>query len=300
MALIDRYLIRQYLRIFLMTFISLLGIYVIADFVTNYSDFSRLDSESGMGASLTTYYGARVPLFFEMCGRIVAVLAVVFVVSMLQERNEMTALMAAGMSRWRIVKPLVFVVALTACLGVVNRELILPSFRDALSQDIRDVVNDKPLGLVARFDDETDILFDGEALILPESKIDQPRLTLPAYWNAVGQKLRGETAVRQAATDQTPAGYLISGVNKDGIDAVNAFEYAGQKLILTRAEFSWLEPRQVFVVSALELEDLARVVVRGNTAPRANCCEASDRASWNMRPIRRLPCTPDSCSRCWI
>jgi lipopolysaccharide export system permease protein len=256
MALIDRYLIRQYLRVFLMTFISLLGIYVVADFVTNYSDFARLESDGGMGRAMATYYGARVPLFFEMCGRIVAVLAAVFVVSMLQGHNELTALMAAGVSRWRVVQPLVLVAAVTACLGVANRELVLPAVRDELSQDIKDVVHHRPLALIGRFDDETDILFDGESLVLSESLIRQPRLTLPAYWDGIGQKLRGTSAVRRAAKDGMPAGYLIQGISAAKIDDATSFQYAGRELVWTRANHAWLQPQEVFVISSLELEDL--------------------------------------------
>ena len=96
MAIVDRYLVTQYFRVFLMTFISLLGIYVMADYVTNYSAFARMEADGGMAAALANYYGARVPLFFEISGRIVAVLAAVFVIAALQERNELTAWVGRG------------------------------------------------------------------------------------------------------------------------------------------------------------------------------------------------------------
>lgn len=255
MAVIDRYLVRQYTRVFLMTFISLLGIYVIADFVTNYSDFALLESDRGMATALAEYYGARVPLFFDMCGRIVAVLAAVFVVAALQERNELTALMAAGLSRWRVVQPLVLAVAITAALGVLNRELILPTYRGALSQDVKDVVHDRPLEMVARFDDENDVMFSGESLLLAESRIDQPRLRLPIYWPGVGQWLRADSAIRRAADGEIPPGYLLVDMATKLPPQQIGFRYRGQQVVLTPAEHNWLEPNQCFVASSLTLED---------------------------------------------
>ena len=209
MTVIDRYLVRQYTRVFLMTFISLLGIYVMADFVTNYSAFAQMETDRGMAAALAEYYGARVPLFFEIAGRIVAVLAAVFVVAALQERNELTALMAAGLSRWRVVQPLVLAVAITAVLGMLNRELVLPAYRTALSQDIKDVVHDRPLQMVARFDDDNDIMFSGQSIYLKDPHIEQPRLRLPVYWTGVGQWLRAARADYRAADGQLPAGFLL-------------------------------------------------------------------------------------------
>lgn len=255
MAVVDRYLVRQYTRVFLMTFISLLGIYVIADFVTNYSDFARMESDQGMGLALAEYYGARVPLFFEMCGRIVAVLACVFVVAALQERNELTALMAAGLSRWRVVQPLVLAVTVTAGLGVLNRELVLPAYRGALSQDVKDVVRDRPLQMVARFDDQNDVMFSGQALYLAESRIEQPRLRLPVYWQGVGQWLRAETAIRRPAEREIPAGYLLIDVTTKLPSQQNDLRYHQQDVVLTPADHAWLEPNQCFVVSSLTLED---------------------------------------------
>ncbi len=256
MALIDRYLVGQFIRVFLMTFVSLLGIYVIADFVTNYSDFANYQTDTGLGPSLARYYGARVPLFFELCGRIVVVLAAVFVLSMLQESNELTSLMAAGISRWRVVQPLVFIAVVTTCVGVANRELILPEFRDSLSQDIRDVVQNRSVAVVPRYDDDTEIFFDGAELILADSVIVSPRFTLSEYWSEIGQKLRGAKAVRQAATADLPAGYLVSGVASKNINSARSFTVANRELIMTPASHPWLGQDQVFVVSSLELEDL--------------------------------------------
>lgn len=39
MRIIERYVAREFFRVFAMTFVCLLGVFVVADFVTNYSGF---------------------------------------------------------------------------------------------------------------------------------------------------------------------------------------------------------------------------------------------------------------------
>ena len=96
MRTVDRYLLSQFLRVFFIAFASFMGMYVVADFTGNLSEFIDCGRESGSyWKSITSYYAARVPWFFDICGRIVALLAAVLTLGWLQRHNEMTALMAA-------------------------------------------------------------------------------------------------------------------------------------------------------------------------------------------------------------
>ena len=97
MRLIDRYVFSLFLKVFLVCFLSLTGIYIVGDFVGNLNEFiEAADQQGSLVSLLTTYYGARVPWFFDLVGRVVALIAAVFAVTWLQRHNEMTALMAAG------------------------------------------------------------------------------------------------------------------------------------------------------------------------------------------------------------
>ena len=258
MRLFERYLVRQFLRVFVMTFISLMGVYIVADFVTNLGRFLTLkDSTDAFGSQLAFYYFARVPWFFEIGGRIVILLAAVFVISTLQKHNEMTALMAAGVSRWQIVRPLIISGALLSLLGVVNRELGLPHFREPLCRTIKDMLQGSSRSVNPRFDNETDVRFEGRSVFLAENRIDQPHLRLPVSWGRVGRSLRANEAIYQPAHEHWPPGYLLRGVDKaEVISETPSLHFQDRPVILSPHDHHELKDDQVYVVSNMAIDFL--------------------------------------------
>ena len=49
--------------------------------------------------------------------------------SWLERHNELTALLAAGITRWRIAKPTIFFTIFVSIIAIGNREFVLPSIR---------------------------------------------------------------------------------------------------------------------------------------------------------------------------
>ena len=65
---------------------------------------------SGKGACCaccSSYYGARVLSFFDRISGLLALIAAIFTITWFQRTNELTAVMAAGISKARIIRPLV-------------------------------------------------------------------------------------------------------------------------------------------------------------------------------------------------
>jgi lipopolysaccharide export system permease protein len=251
MYTIDRYLIRQFLRTFLMTFVCLFGIFVIAEFVTNLAEFMRYrQTTDNYRRAVCAYYASRVPLFFELAGGVVGLLSAVFVVSTMQRYQELTALQAAGISRWRIIKPLVACMVGIAGLGVINREVGLPRVRDHLLSNIRQLASHRRHAMSARYDHSTDILFDGTGVHAEQGTIVEPKLRLPFDWPAVGNMVTADRAVYRTATADLPAGYLLEGVQPPLTHAASVV-VGDQPIVLAPADTPWLESGQCFVVSAL-------------------------------------------------
>ncbi len=251
MQIIDRYMIRQFVRIFLMTFACLFGIYVIAEFVTNLAEFMRYrGATDNYQLAVCAYYAARVPLFFELAGSIVGLLSAVFVVSTMQRHQELTALQAAGISRWRAVKSLVFCMAVIAVLGAINREAGLPQVRDQLLSNIRDLTSQRRHTLSARYDHSTDILFDGEGVHVEQAKIVEPKLRLPFSWPGVGSVVSAREAIYRPATTDLPSGYLLHDV-QEPLAAASSVMVGDQPIVLAPLDTPWLEAQQCFVISAL-------------------------------------------------
>jgi lipopolysaccharide export system permease protein len=260
MYTIQRYVLRQYIRIFVITFSSLMGVYVVADLMGNLSEFLEHSRETGSyWQSISSYYAARLPWFYDICSRIVGLLAAVLTIGWLQRHNEMTALMAAGISRWRIAFPLVVATIVISLLGAVNREISLPRVRDELCHSFQDLTSRKGKEMTPQYDHETNILLDGESVIPKLDRIVNPRFQLPAMWTGVGRQLIAESAKYAAATPDRPAGYLLSNMQTEvDYTTLPSFKIGLQAVVLTPRDFPWLQPGQVFVVSNLTVEQIQR------------------------------------------
>ena len=261
MNILDRYLLRQFFRVFLMVFISLLGIFVVADFVGNLSEFvDGGDDSSSLGSTLANYYGARVPWFFDVASRNVAVLAAVMTVAWLQKDNELTALMAAGVSRWRVARPLILATAVIAVLAVANREVGVPNFRDQLCRSARDLMRNRPEKVTPRYDNETDILIDGQAVYQLDNRIEEPNFRLPVEWPGIGRTLGGESATFVEATERLPSGYRIRPRDLPRpANQIPSLTVDEQPLVLTPQQYPQdLEADQILVVSQLGVQQLTR------------------------------------------
>ena len=66
MRIIDRYLVASYVRVFLICFVSLTGLYIVIDVFANLEEFLGYGKQQGgLLAVLVDYYGARVFSFFD-------------------------------------------------------------------------------------------------------------------------------------------------------------------------------------------------------------------------------------------
>jgi lipopolysaccharide export system permease protein len=127
LGLLDRYLIRGYVKAYLVCLVSLLGLFIVLDLFTNLDDFAaqRQGFESMM-KHIGLYYAHTTPRIFDRLCEAIVLLAAMFTVAMTQRNNELLPLLSAGVSTRRVVTP----VLLSACammgLTVANQELVLP------------------------------------------------------------------------------------------------------------------------------------------------------------------------------
>src|SRR4051812_29038943 len=104
---IDRLMIQGYFKSYAVCLISLLSLYVVVDLFTNLDDFIHHNS-SGLRPvveRIVSFYGYRVPQFFDRLCEAIVLLAAMFTVAMMQRNNEQIPLLSAGVSTQRIVAP---------------------------------------------------------------------------------------------------------------------------------------------------------------------------------------------------
>jgi lipopolysaccharide export system permease protein len=256
--LIDRYLTRAQLHAFVVVFVSLAGLYFVFDAFTNMEEFlSHAAETSGLAKVLASYYGCRLIWFFDATSPVISLASAMFALSWLERHNELTALLAAGTTRWRIARPVLVFSAAVALLAATNREFVLPRIRQAFARNAQDLKGEFVAPFEPRYDNRTDILFRGRGAQATKARIDQPSLLMPPQLSSYGPQITAAEALYKPAVGDRPAGYLLRGIREPAdIDGLPALECGGAPVVLSRAVVSWLEPRECFVISEVTFEQL--------------------------------------------
>lgn len=256
--LIDRYIARSQLHAFMIVFISLAGLTFVVDAFTNMEEFVTHAAEAGgLWKVLGKYYGYRLISFFDATSAIISLASAMFALSWLERHNELTALLAAGVTRWRIARGSIAFAAIVAIFAGANRELVLPRIREAFSRNAQDLKGNKDQPFEARYDHETEILFRGRSVQAAARRIESPSLLLPQPLAEHGTQIDAAEAHWLPADARHPAGYLFGAVREPaGIDRLAPIEAGGRTIIQTRAGADWLEPGQCFVASDVSFEQL--------------------------------------------
>ena len=263
MAIIDRYLLRNFLGVFAVFFISFFGLFVVGDTVNNFSEILRYsESNGGLLRAISKYYGLRSLVFFDWMNPLLILVATMFTIATFRRHNEMTALMAAGIRNARMIRPLLLMSCLLVVLAVVNREWVLPAFRQDLSNNLQDMQSNKTDTIVPVYDNQTDILLSGKGVAVLDQRIVEPNFFLPRTLDVYGVSLLGREAVFQPSTAEHPQGYLVSGIRQPvELASESSLRIDGIPILYTPGDTEWLNQDQCFVVSSVEPKLL---VVGGN------------------------------------
>jgi lipopolysaccharide export system permease protein len=256
--LIDRYITRAMIHAFVVVFVSLAGLYFVFDAFTNMEEFiSHAAEAGGLARVLGAYYGCRLIWFFDATSPVIALASAMFAISWLERHNELTALLAAGVSRWRIARPILVVAAVVALAAAVSREVVLPRIRQAFARNAQNLRGEVPQPFDARYDHRTDILFRGRSALAASSRIDSPSLLMPPQLSDLGPQIDAAEAFWRAADTRHPAGYLLVGVREPpDIDRCVSLVRGGRTIVETPSGSAWLEPGQCFVASDVTFEQL--------------------------------------------
>ena len=259
MWIIDRYLLRQFLKTFVICYVSLMGLYVVFDAFTNLEEFMRCGkSTSGTLPLLCSFYAYQSVVFFDRTAGLLTLIAAMFTVSWIQRHTEMTALQSAGISRIRVVAPLIVTAIFISMFAAVNRELIIPRCRDELTRRPQDLVGDVAQTLQPRYDNRTDVLIRGVSTFSDRKRIERPDFLMPPALRRYGKQLEAENAYYMPPEGDRPGGYLLSGmVQPKGLDKLPSLCLGDEPVVITpRDAPGWLKADECFVASDLTFEQL--------------------------------------------
>jgi lipopolysaccharide export system permease protein len=111
----DRYLLRQFLRIFLYSVVAFVVIYITVNIFEEIDNF--IDHEASVRV-IARYYFYSLPFVLTYVVPVSLLLGTVFAMGVMARRNELTALLASGVSVRRVAAP-IFMVAVLISIGFV-------------------------------------------------------------------------------------------------------------------------------------------------------------------------------------
>jgi lipopolysaccharide export system permease protein len=163
MRILDRQRYWAFLKAYAICFTSLVGLYVVIDAFSNFDEFTkRATGASELFEVMGRYYLIHMSEFYDrLCG-VISMMAAIFTVTWLQRNNELLAMLAAGVSTQRVIRPVIISALIVSCLAVANQELIIPKYAEDL-QKSHDDDGSRKVFVSGRYDDNWVYLHGSEA-----------------------------------------------------------------------------------------------------------------------------------------
>ena len=260
MSIFDRYVLWMFTTVLAISFFSLTGLYIVIDVFGNLQEFiSYAGQQQSLLGLLAEYYGPRVLAFVDRTSSLLALLAALFTITRIQRSNELTALMAAGISKARVIRGLIVATVTVAVLAAVNREFAVPKVRDQLRRNAQNWLGENAERMTAQRDYQTQILLGGKETIAAEKKIIQPIFRLLNSPTRFGRQLVAATAKYQPPSENHPGGYLLDEVSQpDNLNTIPSYPQPTQTepIIFTPPDNAWLNEDQCFVASDITFAQL--------------------------------------------
>ncbi len=135
MRILDRERFWAFAKAYLICFIALVGLYVVIHAFENIDEFAKISNGTlDLFANMGYYYLIKMSLFYDrLCG-VITMMAAIFTVTWMQKNNELLAMLAAGVSTPRVIRPVLISAVIVSLLAVLNQELIMPRIADDLQK----------------------------------------------------------------------------------------------------------------------------------------------------------------------
>ena len=129
---LDRYVVAHFIGSYGTALFLVVGLYLVLDMANNAGQYLRSGDEgtAASGGNLLHYYLMQIPFLFLQVAPFVTLLAGLFTVNRLLKKNEVTAVLASGVSARRMLMP-IFVIGCMLSLGMfMLRETLVETLAD--------------------------------------------------------------------------------------------------------------------------------------------------------------------------
>ncbi|MEM9415488.1 MAG: LptF/LptG family permease [Planctomycetota bacterium] len=186
MKLLDRYIIKQFVLNFIILSVVMMGLYVLVDLIVDLDEFldagRELADERG-GVFLATmwvlgdYYGPFLLLVYVAMSGLIVVAAMGFTVSQMQRNRELIALLAGGVSLYRVAAPILVAGFAFNLLAMPVQEILIPPLAEKIvrpkSQAGSLTIKDKPVHYLK---DESGALISASSFSAERGEMEDVRI----------------------------------------------------------------------------------------------------------------------------
>jgi len=131
MKILDRYVVKSIVAIFLTTILVFSLLYVLIDSASNLDEF--IDRKIPLDI-LIQYYLTYLPVVLSQTAPIACLISVLFAYSNLSSHNEVIALRSSGLNFWQITKPALWLALVVSALIFLMNEKLIPHAEDTARQ----------------------------------------------------------------------------------------------------------------------------------------------------------------------
>src|SRR4051812_14572159 len=138
MRILDRYIVKSFLVNYLLALGVMVGMYTLLDLIVNFDNFAKgaaVATAPGAGApsagameilgDIVDYYSYQMLVIFQQVSGAIPLLAAGFTMVRMTRHHELTAMLASGVSLYRVAAPIILVSIGISALHVVNQEFVI-------------------------------------------------------------------------------------------------------------------------------------------------------------------------------
>ena len=259
--LLDRYVAKEFLFGYIVALAVVLSLRTMLDLVMEFDEFT--EEKGGLLtvlAGIFDYYGPKLFEYFRDFSGMIILLAAVFSLVRMTRNNELTAVLASGISLKRLIMPIVLLGFALNFLAVLNQELILPRLANKLVRGRDESIRLKKMSVP--------FMLDRDESLLSAHQYDHQTKTLYDMLVILrrDQQMIGRITATQAVWDDSAQAWLLQDGQyfTDATDLEQQPEFVRQPIDQYQSAFSadvlwlFLNGHSKSLMSTPQLTDLLR------------------------------------------
>ena len=160
MKTLDRYIAKNFLIGYAISFCVLLGLRIIIDLFVNLDEFTEHTDLGTLAVvkNIFIFYGLNSIVYFRDFAGMIMVVAAAFSVGKMIRSNELVAVMASGVSLKRVIVPIIFLALLLTGVLVIDQEFLIPPLSNKLVRSQDDIPGQEMYAVWFMSDDKDSLI----------------------------------------------------------------------------------------------------------------------------------------------